>query len=214
MAEVRVDLSEYDMLREAKNEAEKEVEELKETVKSLKNKSRVILTTRYKYYAVDTHRIALEIYRQNMRGRLPISETEIADIVKRSTKGCAIHSMSETDSSQYIGFDDVRVQVENHYKNEIDRAIQNYKDSEKEYHKLRESVEDSVKDMYLNTIDQLKDDIKSKDEEIKSLKSQITELSKSKDERIAELMVTIKEAQSKLDELDGKRKGLFSKIFK
>lgn len=213
MAEVRVDLSEYDMLREAKDNAEKEVEELKETVKGLKNKSRVILTTRYKYYTVDVHKIAYEIHRYTMYNK-PLTETEVASIVNRNIGSHAVYSMDETDSSQYIGFDDVRVQVENYYKNEIDRAIQSYKDSEKEYHKLRESVEDSVKDMYLNTIDQLKDDIKSKDEEIKSFKSQITELSKSKDERIAELMVTIKEAQSKLDELNGKRKGLFSKIFK
>lgn len=213
MAEVRVDLFEYDMLREAKDKAEKEVKELKETVKGLKDKSRVILTTKYKYYTVDVHKIVYEIHRHAMYNK-PLTEIEIASIVNRNIGSHAVHSMTETDSSQYIGFDDVRVQVENHYKNEIDRAIQNYKDSEKEYHKLRESVEDSVKDMYLNIIDQLKDDIKSKNEEIKNIKSQITELSKSKDERVAELMVTIKEAQSKLDELNGKRKGLFSKIFK
>lgn len=211
MAEVRVDLSEYDMLREAKNKAEKEVEELRETIKSLKDKSRVILTTKYKYYTVDIHRIATEIYRQI---RFFVSETEIANIIKRNIEGRAKYSMSETDSSQYIGFDDVRVQVENHYKNEINKAIQNYKDSEEEYRKLKESVEDSIRDMYLDTIKQLNDNVKSKDVEIESLKSQISELSKSKDERIAELIVTIREAQFKLDKLNGKKRGLFNKIFK
>lgn len=48
MAMVQVDLSEYDMLREAKNKAEEEVKELKETINGLKDKSRVIIHTKYK----------------------------------------------------------------------------------------------------------------------------------------------------------------------
>lgn len=43
MAMIQVDLSEYDMLREAKNKAEKRVEELEDEIKGLKDKSRVII---------------------------------------------------------------------------------------------------------------------------------------------------------------------------
>lgn len=53
MAMVQVDLSEYDMLREAKDKAEKRVKELEEDIKGLKDKSRVILTTEYKYPTVN-----------------------------------------------------------------------------------------------------------------------------------------------------------------
>lgn len=47
MALVQVDLSEYDMLREMKNKAEKELEEVKEQLKSLKDNSSCVVKTRY-----------------------------------------------------------------------------------------------------------------------------------------------------------------------
>lgn len=63
MAMVQVDLSEYDMLREAKNKAEEEVKELKETINGLKDKSRVILTTKYVYPKVNYERLVSSIIR-------------------------------------------------------------------------------------------------------------------------------------------------------
>ena len=48
MAQVNIDLSEYDMLRQSKDKAEKEVTELKEEVKKLKdNASNVVVRNRY-----------------------------------------------------------------------------------------------------------------------------------------------------------------------
>ena len=45
MAIVQVDLSEYDMLRQAKQKAEDECAELKESIKALKNSSKAIVKT-------------------------------------------------------------------------------------------------------------------------------------------------------------------------
>lgn len=45
MATVTIDISEYDMLRNGKEQAEAEVKALKEDIKGLKDKSRVIVTT-------------------------------------------------------------------------------------------------------------------------------------------------------------------------
>jgi hypothetical protein len=45
MAMVQVDLSEYDMLRQAKQKAEDECAELKENIKALKNSSKAIVRT-------------------------------------------------------------------------------------------------------------------------------------------------------------------------
>ena len=42
MAMVQVDLSEYDMLREAKNKAENEVKELKEEIKEYQKKQELL----------------------------------------------------------------------------------------------------------------------------------------------------------------------------
>ena len=57
MATVTLDSSKYDMLRENKKKAEEEVKELKETLKGLKDKSRVILTTQYVYPKVNYERL-------------------------------------------------------------------------------------------------------------------------------------------------------------
>lgn len=243
MAMVQVDLSEYDMLREAKNKAEEEVKELKETLKGLKDKSRVILTTQYVYPKVNYEKLHSAIlnlietakdrdnfrdyprysmqFNHNLHSELDIA---IRQYIKFDNMPYSIDA-GNYSSSQYIGFEDVKAKVEEHYKKDIDKVIANYKKSEEDYHKLEDSVEKRIKEMYSNTIDKLKNDkkmlitkheesIKAKDEEIKVLQDKIAELSKSKEERIAELMTTINEAQSKLEKLSGtKKKGLFNKIF-
>lgn len=237
MATVQVDLSEYDMLREAKDKAEKRVEELKETIKGLENKSRVILTTQYVYPEVNYDRIYSDIEqliegvknrsnlrdspRYSMQADLSIHngiEYTLRSNIKFDNMPYDI-SLGKYSSSQYIGFEDVKAKVEAHYKKDIDKAIADYKESEETYNRLKNSVEKDVKEMYSNTINKLKKSIKditeSKDTEIKALKDKITELSKSKEEKIAELTKTIEEAQAKLYELsEPKKKGLFTKIFK
>lgn len=227
MAMVQVDLSEYDMLRETKKKAEKEVEELKETLKGLKDKSRVILTTQYVYPRVDYERIHSAIVqlieaakdrddfkdspRYLMQSNLTIHNS-IDNVLRSNIKFDNMPYNPDTrkySSSQYIGFEDVKAEVEAHYKKDIDKAIANYKESEEEYHRLENSVEKSVKERYSNTINSLKEDNKflidkykkaikditeSKDDEIKALKDKIVELSKSKEEKIAELIAIINEA--------------------
>lgn len=95
-----------------------------------------------------------------------------------------------------IGFEDVKVKVEEHYKKDIDKAIADYEESKENYEKLRDSVEERVRDKYSNVIAKLKKDnklliekyeksiediTKSKDAEIKDLQDKVAELSKSKD---------------------------------
>lgn len=248
MATVQVDLSEYDTLREAKNKAEKRVEELKETIKGLENKSRVILTTQYVYPEVHYDKIYSDVIqlieaakdRDKFRD-LPMYSTRIDLSIHNSIEHTLRSnikfgnmpydiSLGKYSSSQYIGFEDIKAKVEAHYKKDIDKAIADYKESEETYNRLKDSVEEDVKEMYSNTINKLKKDNKllidkyeksikdvteSKDTEIKALEDKITELSKSKEEKIAELTKTIEEAQAKLYELsEPKKKGLFTKIFK
>lgn len=247
MAMVQVDLSEYDMLREAKKKAEKEVEELKETVKGLEDKSRVILTTEYVYPTINKNGLYNDIYnliekskmydklnpelRFSMRGHYDIPR-EIDSVLHYNIKveGRSYDlDMSKRASSQYIGFEDIKAKVEEHYKKDLDKAIADYKEAEEDYHKLRDSVEEFVREGYENEINRLKEEQKKvleynkkrlskleeeKNTEINKLKDKITELSKSKEEKISELMATIKEAQAKLEELsETKKKGLFNKIF-
>lgn len=230
MAMVQVDLSEYDMLREAKNKAEKRVEELESDIKGLKDKSRVIIQTRYKIrtYSYNIQEIASRLMKKiNFESYISIDDVErILQESKIDYSGTVINPPDD-NSSQFIGFDDVRVMVENEYKKEMEDAIKNYKESEEEYHKLKNSVYDEARKYYEDSIkraqginSELKEEkeeiIKTKDAEIKALQDKIAELSRSKEEKVAELMNTINEAQAKLEELTGpkEKKGLFNKIFK
>lgn len=229
MAMVQVDLSEYDMLREAKNKAETRVKELEDEIKGLKDKSRVIIQTRYKVrtYSYNMQEIASKLKRKiNIESYVSIDDVErILQESKIDYYG-TVTNPPDDNSSQLIGFDDVRVMVENKYKKEMEEAIKNYKDSEEDYNKLKNSVYDDAREYYQDSIkrvqginSELKKEkeeiIKTKDAEIKELQYKIAELSRSKEEKIAELMNTINEAQAKLEELTGpKKKGLFTKIFK
>lgn len=245
MAMVQVELSEYDMLREAKKKAEKEVEELKETIKGLEDKSRVILTTEYVYPTITKEKLIkdiryliesardIAIFHDTIFSAYPISLSNSVDSIIRKNIVFENHPFAfnkgKRSSSQYIGFEDVKAKVEAHYKKDIDKAIADYKEAEEDYNKLRDSVEESVREGYENEINRLKEEQKKvleynkknlskleeeKNTEINELKDKIAELSKSKEEKISELMATIKEAQAKLEELSGtKKKGLFNKIF-
>lgn len=236
MAMVQVDLSEYDMLREAKRKAEEEVSELKKTIRGLKDKSRVVLTTQYIYPRINHDEIrssliqlikaAKEVYDYGdpsisaQLNNLTIYNT-VDNILKSNIKFNDIPynpSNRGYSSSQYIGFEDVKAKVEAHYKKDIDKAIADYKESEETYHRLEDSVEKSVKERYSNTINKLKEDnkllIDKYEKDIKVLRDKVAELSKSKEEKIAELMKTINEAKEEIRKLSGtRRKGLFNKIF-
>ena len=234
MATVTLDSSEYDMLRENKKKAEEEVKELKETLKGLKDKSRVILTTQYVYPKVNYEKICSSIVQlvvtsksmDNFRGSsiYPVQSnltSSIDNILRSNIKFDNMPynpSTGKYSSSQYIGFEDIKAKVEAYYKEDIDKAIADYKESEEAYHRLENLVEKSVKERYSNTINRLKEDnkllIDKYEKANKALQDRIAELSKSKEEKIAELMATINEAQSKIEKLSGtKKKGLFNKMF-
>lgn len=230
MAMVQVDLSEYDMLREAKNKAEKRVKELEDEIKGLKDKSRVILTTKYVFPTIRMEQLVDDI--QDLirtesflhKGGEIISPQRyrLQEKIYYALKSNIYFNNRTYDpnrgsysSSQYIGFDDVKTMVENKYKKDTENAIKDYEETIESYRKLRKSVREDVEQEYFNEVNGLKTTINAKDKEIKDLKDQIIELSRSKEEKITELMNTINEAQAKLEEFTGpKKKGLFNKIFK
>lgn len=225
MATVTLDSSEYDMLRENKKKAEEEVKELKGILKDLKDKSRVILTTQYVYPKINYSKIysdiveLMEVAKEGIdlavfpRYPMPqnlVIHNSIDNILRLNIKFDNVPYNPDTgtySSSQYIGFEDVKAKVEAYYKKDIAKAIADYKESEEEYNRLKDSVEKSVEEKYSNAINRLKEDNKV-------LQDRIAELSKSKEEKVAELTAIINEAKSKLEKLSGtKKEGLFNKIF-
>ena len=244
MAMVQVDLSEYDMLREAKNKAEKEVKELKEEIKEYQKKARVIVTTKYSAIGFDKARmrgVILDTYRRT--GSLSEAvEAGIANSFCRAGYGSMDGTLPSTiidSSSQIVGFEDVRIQVEEklskEYKEELENKIREYKHSIKEYDKKYASLDKDYHEAHKKEVDELnkahereiqklndehealvkslQNKIDTLNEIIESDKETINDLRKSDKEKIAELEATIKEAEAKLRDIAGVKKGFFNKIF-
>lgn len=221
MAMVQVDLSEYDMLREAKIKAEEEVKELKETIKGLKDKSRVIIQTKYKYHTIDTGKIANELRYSDTYNIL-----NIKNIIDRNLRTQTMEGFNgEYDSNQYIGFDDVAAKVEAHYKKDIDKVIESYEQSKKDYYDLRDKVEENVRSEYINTIEQIRKEKEKNTEEyekkindlniqIDKLNNQIDNLNKTKEKEITELNKIIRDSEKKITELNRIKKSFIGKLFR
>lgn len=233
MAMVQVDLSEYDILREAKKKAEDEVKELKEEIKEYQKKARVIVTTKYAVIGFDKammRNAILETYRRT--GSLSEAvEAGIHNSYCRVGYGSMDGTLPSTiidSSSQIVGFEDVRIQVEEklskEYKEELENKIREYKHSIKEYDRKYASLDKDYHEAHKKEIQKLNDEhevlVKSLQNKIDTLngiiesdKETINDLRKSDKEKIAELEATIKEAEAKLRDIAGVKKGFFNKIF-
>lgn len=209
MAKVTVDISEYDALREAKAKAEKEVEELKETIKDLKKGSKVIFQTKYIRGDVEA---AIRYIRSGCFGLSYADCSTISSALRNFFGG------EPKDTYQYVNFKDIETQVwegiSEQKKKELEDSIAYYRKAAQEYETKNAGLEEEYqeqKEAYENTS---KLQIDKLNEEIKYLNNRIAELKKSKNERIAELVAQIDEAEAKLSDLGVKKKSWFNKLFK
>lgn len=143
MAVVNVDYSEFETLKNRVKELEETVKEKDKTIASLKDGSRVII-----------------------RKEVQIEYERFSDPFRRM-HGCETDSLYSQDekprrtvetSESYIGFEDVRLKVEEHMKDEVKRSIQqrdesraNYESSVQRYNEKEKKLDDkekSLEDMY------------------------------------------------------------------
>ncbi len=122
MAVVNVDYSEFETLKNRVKELEETVKEKDKTIASLKDGSRVIIR---KEVQVEYERYAFE--------RINGSQTD--PFFSRDDK--PRHTIETSES--YLGFEDVRLKVEEQMKDEVKRSIKQRDDS-------RESYESSVQE--------------------------------------------------------------------
>lgn len=143
MAIVNVDYSEFETLKNRVKELEETVKEKDKTIASLKDGSRVIIR---KEVQIEYERFS-ESYRR-MRG-IDKDPLYSQDEKPRQTV--------ETSES-YLGFEDVRLKVEEHMKDEVKRSIQqrdesraNYDSSVQRYNEKEKKLDakkKSLEDMY------------------------------------------------------------------
>lgn len=207
---VQLDSSEYDAIIEAKEKAEKEVRELKNTLEKFKdNSKRVVIKTFCKYPVIDFYIITNEIKKLigsyvsigkdifnptvninylKMRDLNAELHCKISDILRENIDYNRISTTIEQCESQFIGFDDIKQEVKEHYKKELEDSISRNKEAEVSYINLRNSVKEDVERVYINRINKLKETIKEKDEIIEC-------------------------AYEEISNLKAKKKGFFKKIF-
>lgn len=209
MAQVTVDISEYDGLRDNLKGAKQTIEELKETIKDLKKGSKVIFQTKYVRGNVND---ALR-YIHSKCNNLSYSDYVVIQNILNNFFGG-----EPRDTFQYINFKDVETQVEagisKQKKQELEEAIAYYNKAEQEYEAKNASLEEEYQKQKKAYEDASKLQIDKLKEKISYLNDKIAELKKSKNERIAELVAQIDEAEAKLSDLGVKKKGWFNRIFK
>lgn len=116
MATVTIDISEYDMLRNGKEQAEAEVKTLREDIKGLKDKSRVIITT---------------ITKVVQKGNWYTGEPKTVKTVSEST--------------QFTGFDDIEFEIREKLtkkvQKELDERLSFLETARKDYEEERTALE-------------------------------------------------------------------------
>ena len=199
---VQLNSSEYEAIKEAKEKAENEVRELKNTLEKFKDDSkRVVIKTFCKYPAIDFSIITKEIKRLihgyvligkdifnptvninylKMRDLNSELYCRISDILRENIDYNKISTTIEQCESQFIGFDDRKQEVKNHYKKELEDSISRHNEAEANYINLRNSIQENVESVYINKINRLKETIKEKDEIIECAYEEISKLKAKK----------------------------------
>lgn len=115
MSVLNIDLSEYDAMRSHTKELEEQVKELKEQVKGLKDGSKVILRKETVIESVCTD-LPFKRY-------IPEENRYVPEKSRRTIE----------TSESYVGFEDVRLKVEVHMKDEVERSIKRRDEAKDRY---------------------------------------------------------------------------------
>lgn len=130
MAVVNVDYSEFETLKNRVKELEETVKEKDKTIASLKDGSRVIIR---KEVQVEYERSMFDL----------ISGSQTDHLYARDDKPRRTVETSES----YLGFEDVRLQVENQMKDEINRSIKQRDASREDYESRINRYNEKVKEL-------------------------------------------------------------------
>lgn len=140
MATVTIDISEYDMLRNGKEQAEAEVKTLKEDIKGLKDKSRVIVTT------------ITKVKERSEYSLLYGCESE--------------RTISTSESTQLTGFDDIEFEIREKLtkkvQKELDERLKFLEQARKNYEEERASLEPDLKEKFEEDKSKLAQDYEKK----------------------------------------------------
>ena len=227
MAKLEIELSEYDAMREARKAAETRVTELQEEIRDLKKGSKVILRRETEYLCLTYDTIQFEqalrnkleqvSYSATYEGRPRLNLSMIAtlciktweELPKKHIKQISSSEKFPTCSDTLIGFEDIRLKVEDMFKEEFKRkhqqALNDLQLEKDKYTKEYNQIQEKLSKEFKKTIENLQEKVKGLKEENSSLKKQLEVASKSTEEKIAEAEARVKAAQEELASLKGKK---------
>lgn len=224
MAQVNVDLSEYDMLRKTKAKAEKEAAELKEEVKKLKdNASNVVVKNRYYIPSLDydaaasriisnlgtagifqLQQLADNLYRHTSRNPFndPVIEPDairrFSELIKYALKGMLNMRGSYCEDAVHVevrGFDEVADSIRAKFEEQY-KATFELKERELDQAKERYTTEKLKVD---EAVDRAEDALRKKYEaKIEKLENKIADLESEKKELSKSSQEKMAEAVEKL----------------
>lgn len=236
MAKLEIELSEFDALRDAKNKAEvdlkelkqshkEEISDLKNTIKDIEKKSRVIIKHKDRYFyktAFDKETIkkiksslifdinygSIGIDRVLYNHYLSQHEriSTIVDMIVEKINTCGFVEASDeikeqfsenSEPDQYIGFDDIKLDVEKELK---DQYINNQKKIEENLEQQIQKYEDKYKNVETELQSKYDEKIKSLEDKLNSSKEEINKLNETHKEEVDKLKEELKEAQKTQEE--------------
>lgn len=205
MAIVNVDYSEFETLKNRVKELEETVKEKDKTIASLKDGSRVIIRKEVQ--------IEYETFSDPFRRMRGIDKDHLYSQDEKPRR-------TVETSESYVGFEDVRLKVEEHMKDEVKRSIQQrdesrayYDSSVQKYNekeKMLDDKEKSLKDEYAQKVADLISEYKEKGKALeadylakgKAYKQQLDadyKISMKKANRLPSIKESAKEALSLLN---------------
>lgn len=238
MAQVNVDLSEYDMLRESKTKAEAEVKELRKEVEQLKNTAaNVVVRNRYFIPALDYKAAARKLietmgiagvsnlarlveegnYTRDPFGRVPIDSnvvSQLSIIIEQSIKGLLdlkAGYMEDSVTTEVIGFDEFATQIREKFELEYKEVMETKKAQ------LEREIESyNTKSLDVNkAVKEATDALNEKHEaKIKKAEKQIKELQDNIKELEEQLKEASKSSEEKLAEAMAKLKSAEEEVAK
>lgn len=224
MSILQIDLSEYDAMRKSLKDAENRIEELKEENKDLKKSSKIIFRREVEYLSpmIDMYKfgqaIKNEIQSYEYSGlRLNIERLAAICIEvwkkfpKEYSKVVPTTEKVPMQSDTLIGFDDVRLKIEEMFKEQFTKehqqAIRELNLEKDTYKTKYNSIYDEISGKFKSTIKRLKEENNKLKEELKESK----EANKDNEVKLAESEEKVKELQEELNKLKTKKKHWFGK---
>lgn len=169
MAQVKLDMTEYDSMKNTIQDKETRIKELKEELQktnadlqlarnACRDNTKTIIKTKYKarYFQVDYKRISRNILKRLVYYIPPSSygfsniSNDIENIVEQSTQGCEYHEFDDAGAEwfgqdEYVNFESVRRDVEKRFEKETKEAIEKLNKEKQSYEKKKEALREEVK---------------------------------------------------------------------